>query len=58
LPLGGGTCMAAAQLQNFHADPADRFIVATSQAIGATLVTADQRILAWPGPLDRHDARL
>jgi PIN domain nuclease of toxin-antitoxin system len=57
LPLGGGTCIAAAQLQDFHANPADRFIVASAQAIGALLVTADQRILAWPGSLDRHDAR-
>lgn len=58
LPLAGGTCLAAAQLQNFHPDPADRFIVATTRALGATLVTADQRILAWTGSLKRHDARL
>jgi PIN domain nuclease of toxin-antitoxin system len=58
LPLGGGTCIAATQLEDFPADPADRFIVATTQALGATLVTADQRILAWAGPLERHDARL
>jgi PIN domain nuclease of toxin-antitoxin system len=58
LPLGGGTCIAAAQLQGFHADPADRFLVATAQAVGGRLVTADERILAWAGPLDRHDARL
>jgi PIN domain nuclease of toxin-antitoxin system len=58
LPLGGGTCIAAARLQGFHADPADRFIVATAQAIGATLITADQRILGWTGQLDRHDACL
>jgi PIN domain nuclease of toxin-antitoxin system len=58
LSLGGGTCIAATQLEDFPADPADRFIVATTQALGATLVTADQRILAWTGPLERHDARL
>lgn len=58
LPLGGATCIAAVRLENFHADPADRFIVATAQVIGAKLVTADESILAWPGPLDRHDARL
>ena len=57
LPLGGGTCIAAAQLQDFHADPVDRFIVATTQALAATLVTADDRILRWTGPLERHDAR-
>ena len=58
LPLGRGTCIAATQLEDFPADPADRFIVATTQALGAPLVTADQRILAWAGPLERHDARL
>jgi PIN domain nuclease of toxin-antitoxin system len=58
LPLGGRTCIAAAQLQGFHADPADRFMVATAQAVGARLITAEERILAWAGPLDRHDARL
>ena len=42
LPLGGATCIAAARLQDFHADPADRFIVATAQAVGAMLVTADR----------------
>ncbi len=57
LPLGGGICIAAARLQDFHADPADRLIGATAQALGATLVTADHRILAWTGPLERHDAR-
>jgi PIN domain nuclease of toxin-antitoxin system len=58
LPLGGATCIAAAQLADLHADPADRFIVATARTINAQLVTADQRILAWTGPLDRHDARV
>jgi PIN domain nuclease of toxin-antitoxin system len=58
LPLGGATCIAAASLEAFHPDPADRFIVATAQAVGAMLVTADQRILSWTGSLERHDARL
>ena len=58
LPLGGATCIAAAQLEYFHADPADRMIVATVQELGATLLTADEKILAWPGRLDRRDARV
>ena len=33
-------------------------IVASAIANGAALLTADQRILDWPGKLDRHDARL
>lgn len=58
LPLGGATCIAAAQLKDFHADPADRLIVATVQELGATLLTADEKILRWPGRLDRRDARI
>ncbi|HEX2162965.1 MAG TPA: PIN domain nuclease, partial [Thermoanaerobaculia bacterium] len=57
LPLAGDVAVAATQLDGFHADPADRFIVATAQATAATLVTADSRILDWPGRLKRHDAR-
>ena len=58
LPLGGATCIAAAQLGYFHADPADRFIVAKARELGATLLTADDKILAWSGRLDRRDARV
>lgn len=58
LPLAGEACLAAVQLQDFHADPADRFIVATARAVGGTLITADEKILVWPGALDRLDARL
>lgn len=58
LPLAGAGCIAAAELENFHADPADRLIVASAQEIGATLLTADEKILAWPGRLDRRDARI
>ena len=31
----------------FHGDPADRLIVATARSLGATLVTCDERILAY-----------
>jgi PIN domain nuclease of toxin-antitoxin system len=58
LPLGGAACIAAAQLEDFQADPADRLIVATAQELGATLLTADEKILAWSGRLDRRDARI
>jgi PIN domain nuclease of toxin-antitoxin system len=58
LPLGGAICIAAAELENFHADPADRLIVASVQEVGATLLTADKKILDWPGRLDRRDARV
>lgn len=32
----------------FHKDPADRIIVATARKYGATLVTADTKIIAYP----------
>ena len=47
----------AAELDSLHGDPADRIIVASSLAGEATLVTADERILAWRGGLNSHDAR-
>ena len=57
IPLDGEIGVAAAQLQGLHADPADRMIASTAVLKGATLVTADARILRWPGALGRHDAR-
>jgi PIN domain nuclease of toxin-antitoxin system len=56
-PVTGEVGMAAAALLEFHADPADRFITATALLYGATLVTADDQILAWLGTLQRHNAR-
>ena len=58
LPLSGAIGIEAAGLTGFHADPADRWLVATAREVGATIMTADNRILAWPGRLDRHDARV
>ncbi len=54
--LTGDMAIAAAQLDGFHADPADRIIAATANVLDGTLVTADQRILAWKGTLRRQDA--
>ena len=59
LPLYGEEAVRAVQLgsEGLHRDPADRFIVATALIGGHTLVTADQQILDWQGPLSRIDAR-
>ena len=57
IPLTGDIGIAAVRLVDLHGDPADRIIVATSVAVSATLVTADDRILGWPGTLKRQDAR-
>jgi len=55
VPIAGEIAMLAPEL-DLHRDPADRFIVATTLALGATLVTADRHLLAWPSPLPRLDA--
>ena len=47
----------ALALTNLTRDPIDRVLVATTRSLGATLVTADESILAWHGDLDRLDAR-
>ena len=55
IPVDGDIAIRAAALENFHRDPADRIIVATTLG-GHQLLTADRRILDWPGPLNRLDA--
>ena len=55
IPVDGETGIRAAELPDFHADPADRLIVATALA-GHRLMTSDRRILAWSGALNRLDA--
>ena len=56
IPVDGDIGIRANALADFHSDPADRIIVATALG-GHRLVTADERILAWGGSLDRLDAR-
>jgi len=57
LPMDGKTGIDAANLQNFHGDPADRIIVATTIITGASLITADEKILNWGGLTQKIDAR-
>ncbi len=56
IPVDGGIAARAGLLPDMHGDPADRIIVATALE-GHRLVTADQRVLDWPGSLVRLDAR-
>ncbi len=56
-PLDGGIAILASALRELHKDPADRFIAATASMRGATLVTADERLLAWKHAVKRQDAR-
>ena len=56
IPVDGEIGIRASALPAFHADPADRIIVATALE-GHRLITADDRILRWDGDLNRLDAR-
>ena len=55
IPVEGAIAARAGLLSDMHGDPADRLIVATALE-GHQLLTADQRILSWNGPLNRTDA--
>ena len=56
--ITGVDTMLMAQLIDFHADPADRLIVAVAVNAGLTLLTSDEKILAWPGQLTRQSTRI
>jgi PIN domain nuclease of toxin-antitoxin system len=56
LAVDGAIGIEAAGLVAFHGDPADRLIVAAARAHGATLITADERILSWKAALKTLDA--
>lgn len=55
--LHGLIAIRAGELSNFHGDPADRLIVSSALENSATLITADEKILAWSGLVAKHDAR-
>ena len=52
IAVDGEVGIRAGLLQDLHGDPADRLIVATALE-GHQLVTADHRLLEWPGRLSR-----
>ncbi|MCD6534850.1 MAG: type II toxin-antitoxin system VapC family toxin [Deltaproteobacteria bacterium] len=58
IAMHGALGIQAGQLPGFHGDPADRIIVASALSITATLVTADEKILAWQGLSGKQDARI
>lgn len=51
IAIDGRIALLASQLEHLHRDPADRFIIATAIEKATALMTADQQILAWNGPL-------
>jgi len=56
LPLTGDIALRAVDLDGLPDDPADRFIAATAIVHGATLMTADERLLGWRHTLARQNA--
>ncbi|MCY3920111.1 MAG: type II toxin-antitoxin system VapC family toxin [Chloroflexi bacterium] len=56
LPVDDVIATRAGLLTDLHGDPADRLILATALE-GHQLVTADVRLLDWPGAVGRIDAR-
>ncbi|MEB3194131.1 MAG: type II toxin-antitoxin system VapC family toxin [Cyanobacteriota bacterium] len=48
VPLDPAVAVAATRLpEPFHADPADRFLVAQARALGVPLLSADNKILSY-----------
>lgn len=56
LAIDGAIGIRAVELSGLPRDPADRLIAATALHHHATLMTADEQLLAWEHTLDRHDA--
>lgn len=54
VPLSATVAAAAATLEQFHGDPADRCIVATAVALGIPVVSKDRIVRNW----GRADGRL
>lgn len=48
--------VASAGLEDFHGDPADRFLVATARALGVAMVTKDRRIHDYAARTEGFDA--
>ena len=58
IPVDGEIGVSAVHLEHLHGDPADRIIMATALSREAVLITADRKLLEWPGQLERLDARM
>lgn len=53
LPIGGEHAVAVDSLPAIHKDPFDRILVAQSIVEGITLLTADDLVAQYPGPIRR-----
>lgn len=57
IAVDGAIFISAVDLKDAHRYPADRLTMVSCLHIGATLLTADQKILDWSHRLSRHDIR-
>ncbi len=53
LPVTGEHALAVDDLPLLHRDPFDRMLLAQSRVEGLTLLTADDAILRYPGPVQK-----
>ncbi|WP_342239924.1 type II toxin-antitoxin system VapC family toxin [Inquilinus sp. OTU3971] len=53
LPISGVHAAAVVALPDHHKDPFDRLLVAQATVEGITLLTADAKLAAYPGPVQR-----
>ena len=51
LPVQAHHALAVAALPLLHRDPFDRLLLAQASADGLLLITADQQLVAYPGPV-------
>lgn len=51
IAITGAHAAAVATLPDLHRDPFDRILVAQAAVEGVTLLTVDQAVLAYPGPI-------
>jgi len=53
LPVNGVHAAAVGRLPDLHKDPFDRLLIAQATVEGITLLSADEAILGYPGPIER-----
>lgn len=51
MAITGSHAAAVSALPDLHKDPFDRVLIAQAMVEGITLLTADQAMLAYPGPV-------
>ncbi|MEB3199835.1 MAG: type II toxin-antitoxin system VapC family toxin [Synechococcaceae cyanobacterium] len=58
LPIQAQHALAVGSLPPLHRDPFDRLLLAQAQSEGLLLITADQQLAAYPGPIRYMEATI